>query len=473
MSKMSRFNPANNLYIKLFLWFWFATIIIVSGSAWIINQFDSETRFRPISSVQLEEVKRYSKLLQEALNISHKQIDLEQLLVQIGIRNQVGLILVEPTNKQIISGLPRFMHIDKSSFLTITSETPAISIDTGEGLFSGPGLVKFNGKNYVLFVGTPVPPRFMGSMRRPPSTTMFLITFSLSAILCFWFARSLVNPIRQLQHASQQMAAGNLTSRVGSASKRHDEIGRLGRDFNFMSEQVEVSLTSQKRLLADISHELRSPLTRLQLSIGIVQQQAEQKNDEFLRTSLDRIEKEAAQIENMIAQVLTISRLEHPQVLHDKQLLDLKLLMLPIISDAKFEAQEQNKKVLFVCPEALMIYGSSSLLRSAIENVLRNAIKYAASVIRVKVVADSNHITLVVEDDGEGIEEQELEHIFKPFYRESLARDRNTGGVGLGLAIAHRSVLQHQGTIEAENKAQGGLVVKMTLPTTNDEIKEG
>ncbi|KXI31009.1 ATP-binding protein [Paraglaciecola hydrolytica] len=464
MKALKRFNPANNLYIKVFLWFWVATVIMVSSSAWIIQKLNDEVRYRPIRKSQLSELNRVTDRLQSFLAKRQDTNEPERLLMQLGMRYQMGLILVEPESKKVLSGLPRHMRLDEDVFVNISAETPAISIDSGLGVFSGPGLINYNGKPHLLFIGKPMPSGFLGSVRRQHPGIMLGIALIISGILCFLFARSLVKPIRQLQHASQQMAAGNLSARVGSASQRHDEIGRLGRDFNHMSQQVEILLSSQKRLLADISHELRSPLARLQLSIGIVQQQAESLDDDFLRTSLDRIEKEAAQIEKMIAQVLMLSRLDNPQAMQHKESLDIQALLSAIISDAQFEAQEQQKEVLISHSEQAEVMGDAQMLSSAIENVLRNAVKYARKIIDVRVYTDESSVHLVITDDGKGIEPAQLVRIFEPFYRESLARDRDSGGVGLGLAIAYQAVSQHKGRIEAKNTELGGLEVHISLP---------
>jgi two-component system sensor histidine kinase CpxA len=263
------------------------------------------------------------------------------------------------------------------------------------------------------------------------------------------------------------MATGEMGVRVGKASQRLDEIGQLGRDFNYMSEQVERLLTSQKRLLADISHELRSPLTRLQLSIGIALQQNETDMSVSMLAALERIEKEALQIEDMIAQVLLLSRLDNQQPIQNLQSVSLEQIMSPIIADAQFEAEQKNKELSYQADENICLNADPQLLSSAIENILRNAIHYSNHLIQVSVTVLDKHIMWVIEDDGNGIEDSQLDQIFSAFYRESSARDRNSGGVGLGLAIAQHAIEKHQGFIEASNKTQGGLVVKVSIPITN------
>jgi two-component system, OmpR family, sensor histidine kinase CpxA len=469
MNLLSRLNPANHLYIKLFLWFWLATIIMVSSSVWIFKQLNDEVRFGPMRPPQVNELNFYTQLLQNSINKSPNADNIIGILQRIGQRNQIGLVLVDLLNQDVISSLPHHIRLDKKAFLGLSPESSAISINTGEGIYSGPSTILINSKSYLLFVGKPMPPGFAGSVRRQPPSVMIVITLGISAFLCFLFARSLVNPIRQLQHASQQLASGNLAIRVGSASKRHDEIGRLGRDFNIMSEQVERLIGNQKRLLADISHELRSPLARLQLSIGILQQQSEQLDSErvelhFLFSSVARIEKEAAQIDSMLAQLLMLSRLDNPQSLLHKEVIDIQSLLAPIIGDAQFEARELNKLVSFEPVTEISVEGDVQMLSSAIENVLRNAIKYANKQIDITVSISEQNLIIMICDDGEGIEQNQLSRIFEPFYRESLARDRASGGVGLGLAIAQRAIIKHQGKINACNMEGRGLQVTISLP---------
>ncbi|MGO4893783.1 ATP-binding protein [Flavobacterium sp. W21_SRS_FM6] len=474
MKFLSHFNPANHLYIKLFLWFWIVTVIMMSGSMWIMKQLSDEVRFSPMRSADVSELNYYTQILQDRL---HQQVNMESIdnvVLHMGKRNQIGLVLVDVADGRVISSLPPRMGINEHAFLKLAPSTSPISVDIGLGSFVGPSSIIYSGKNYLLFVGRLAPPEFMGRVKRQHPEFIFAIALSISALLCFWFARSLVNPIKQLQDASKQMATGNLAIRVGSASKRRDEIGRLGRDFNFMSEQVERLMGSQKRLLADISHELRSPLARLQLSIGILQQQCEEDEAEriekdVLLSSITRIEKEAAQIDKMIAQVLTLSRLDNPQSLLHKSIVDIQSLLVPLISDARFEAQEQNKHIIFDSAQHCYLDGDGQMLTSAIENVLRNAINYASNIIEVSLVHQDSWLTIDIRDDGKGIEQEQLSRIFEPFYRESLARDRASGGVGLGLAIAHQAILQHQGKIRAVNLPNGGLSVTISLPTVNDE----
>jgi two-component system sensor histidine kinase CpxA len=334
-----------------------------------------------------------------------------------------------------------------------------------EGInFVGPSMIKANQHEYMLFLVKPRPGGNLRVIRHEYPGIFIIFMISLSLGLCYLFVRGLLNPIAQLRLASKRMAAGEMGVRVGNASRRLDEIGQLGRDFNFMSEQVESLLNSQKRLLADISHELRSPLTRLQLSIGIALQQNVSDMSVSMLAAIERVEKEARQIEDMIAQVLLLSRLDNQHPIQNLQSVSIQQIMTPIIADAQFEAEQKNRQLFYKAEGHISLYADPPLLSSTIENIHRNAIHYSNHLIQVSVSVHDKYVVWVIEDDGNGIEESQLDRVFEAFYRESSARDRNSGGVGL--AIAQHAISKHQGFIEASNKPQGGLLVKISIPFT-------
>jgi two-component system sensor histidine kinase CpxA len=466
---LSKLNPAQTLYGRIFLWFWLATLVMVASSIWLSRQFSNDVEFRPVKATQLKELNmakgRIEKfLVREFSKRRFSQKELERILVRIGKRSQRGLMLIESTSQEIIYGFPEHILPDTQPFLDLIEQSSPLNIRVGAGLFIGPTNIKIDGSDYLLFMGRPAPQGALGQIRRGHPFVLLGLALAISALLCFLLAWSLLKPIKQLQRASREMAAGDLNSRVGSASERIDEIGQLGRDFNNMAEQVTSLLQSHKRLLADISHELRSPLARLQLAIGIAQQQSDIEQSHTSNKQLERIEKESLQIEHMLAQILILSRLENQQQIRCSETIVLKPLLERVIDDAQFEADAVGKNIKFESCESGVLVGDESLLGSAIENVLRNAVKYATQEIMVKVAEKKSFITIEVSDDGPGIVECELIKVFEPFYRVSTARDRNSGGVGLGLAIAYRAIHKHQGNIEAVNKAEGGLIVRISLP---------
>jgi len=262
------------------------------------------------------------------------------------------------------------------------------------------------------------------------------------------------------------MATGDLSARVANADKRHDEFGQLSQDINHMAEQVENLVDSQKRLLADISHELRSPLARLQMAIGIAQQSAEDNNltADSQTESLTRIEKEANEIEAMITQVLALSRLEANTQQAVIEPVNVSSLIEQIVQDARFEASGCGKVLNTEIANAIQISGDGQLLSRAFENLIRNAVKYAESVVYVTLATTEQGLVFTVRDDGDGVPEQELEQIFTPFYRTSTSRNRQSGGIGLGLAITRSAIQLHQGQITARNARPNGLNVEVILP---------
>ncbi|MGK0306656.1 MAG: two-component system sensor histidine kinase CpxA [Gammaproteobacteria bacterium] len=466
MRGLSRFNPAQSLFFRVFLWFWLAALLIFFSSVWLAKQLGSEAKYQPLNTQQQQDLESITRKLQNQIDKHDGQVELKNVLKQLSKRNRnrFGLVLIEQSTREIVHSATRHRPIKKEMFDDFNPQSTALTLEIKGINFVGPGRVKVNQNEYMLFL---VKSRRGGDLRviRHEYPEIFIIfMLSLSLGLCYLFVRGLLNPIAQLRHASKRMATGKMGVRVGNASKRSDEIGQLGRDFNYMSEQVESLLTSQKRLLADISHELRSPLTRLQLSIGIALQQNELDMSANMLAALERIEKESQQIENMIAQVLLLSSLDNKQPMQNLHIVSLEKIMTPIIDDAQFEAEQRNKKLDYQAQENIRLYADPQLLSSAIENILRNGIYYSNHIIQVSVSVQDKRIVWIIEDDGNGIEESQLDRIFEAFYRESTARDRNSGGVGLGLAIAQHAIRKHKGSIRASNKPQGGLLVKISIP---------
>jgi signal transduction histidine kinase len=296
--------------------------------------------------------------------------------------------------------------------------------------------------------------------------------FLTTGILCYLLARYFSSPIVKLRAATQQLAEGNLSARVGAANvKRRDELADLGRDFDIMAERIQSLIASQQRLLHDISHELRSPLARLKIALEL----ARQDDEEEARWALDRIEREADRLNDLIGQLLTLARLESKSLTVDSDAVDLKRLVQEVVQDADFEARNYNRGVQVVASDNCVIVGNERLLHSAIENVVRNAVSYTAEGTVVEVAlrcqsdGEEGRAVISVLDQGAGIPQAALAHIFRPFYRVADARDRQSGGIGLGLSISQRAVEIHNGTIEASNASTGGLLVEIHLPVTSKE----
>lgn len=393
---------------------------------------------------------------------------LSALLDRIGRRDGAALILVEPKSKNLIYGFPHEMRPDRKPFMQLRNSSVPFTITMSMGTFHGPVSVLLDEQQYKLFIGKTLPPGVFKRFQKNNPGILISAALVLSGLLCAWMAWSLVRPLRQLQRAVQLMSAGDLDVRVEGASERTDEIGQLSQDFNRMSHQVATLLEGQKRLLADISHELRSPLARLQVAIGIGYHHCPADESEPIFKQLSRIEKEAHQIEAMLQQTLTLSRLESLQNAYEKQEFDVNPLLVELVNDTRFEAQAENKTVEFSGETEAIVLGDMQLFASACSNVLRNAVKYCSTKVEVRISSKGDKVVIEVSDDGSGVSEQELRDIFTPFYRLSASRNRNTGGVGLGLAIAQQAVFFHKGDIVACNNEMDGLTVTLTFPIISE-----
>jgi two-component system, OmpR family, sensor histidine kinase CpxA len=241
------------------------------------------------------------------------------------------------------------------------------------------------------------------------------------------------------------------------------EIGDLVRDFNFMAGRIEELVTSQRQLISDISHELRSPLARVNATLGVARQRFGPN------VLFDRMDRDTERLNQMIGRLLTLARLDMTSTSPEMRRTDLKTLVSDIIADARWEAGERESLVDFVCDGHCDVDANPDLLRSAVENVIRNAIRYTARGTAVEVRLECHPggagdvARIRVLDRGPGVPSSELANIFRPFYRVADARDRQSGGVGLGLAIAERVARVHGGSIHAENRIGGGLEVVFAL----------
>jgi two-component system sensor histidine kinase CpxA len=285
----------------------------------------------------------------------------------------------------------------------------------------------------------------------------------LAVISCALLALYFTRPIAELRAATSRLAGGDLEARVGrKMAKRRDEIGDLVRDFNAMAERVRQLVQSHKQLLSDVSHELRSPLARQRVALALMQQRGTPEQ----MPMLERIRAESVRLDELIGRILLLAKLE---VGEDKPAMtefSLNDVVEQIVDDAGFEAQRTRQTVTYSSrPEGIMIRGNEELLGSAIENVVRNALKYARSgPVEVQLSSGEEAAVICVRDHGPGIPDAELSRIFRPFYRADSSRRADHEGAGLGLAIAQRAIHLHGGSISVRNLMPNGLEVEIRLP---------
>ena len=300
----------------------------------------------------------------------------------------------------------------------------------------------------------------------PPSPLLpisigILASLGFSALLAWYLAK----PIRHLRGAFDAAAVGKLDTRIGPRmGRRRDEIADLGRDFDRMAQQLQILVGSQRRLLHDVSHELRSPLARLQAAIGLARQQPQK-----LDASLDRIERESGRLDELVGELLTLSRLEAGMSGAADEEVDLVELVASIADDARFEAEASGRQVQFSGEGAAIVKVRAELLHRAFENVIRNAVKYTRenTTVEVKIErrAAPDRLIVTVADRGPGIPESDLQAVFEPFFRGETGVA--TAGFGLGLAIARRAIEAHGGSVRALNRPGGGLRVEIALPASD------
>lgn len=289
----------------------------------------------------------------------------------------------------------------------------------------------------------------------------------VSALISYFLARYLTAPTTILRRAAHRLASGDLAARVGpQMGRRRDELTDLGRDFDLMAARIEDLIRAQRHLLADISHELRSPLARLNVAVDLAMLDA----DDSMRAFLGRIERESGRLNALVGQLLTLSKLESGAAETPGEAVDLAKLVAEIVADANFEAHGQNRGVSLIWSQPCHVTGHANLLHSAIENVTRNALRFTPEGTEVEIELHTvrrnggDAACVAVRDFGPGVPPEALDQLFRPFYRVEDARERSSGGVGLGLSIASRAAQFHGGEITAANAPSGGLVVEIFLP---------
>jgi two-component system, OmpR family, sensor histidine kinase CpxA len=319
-----------------------------------------------------------------------------------------------------------------------------------------------NGGAYIFATELPAGPRAAFGPNLLGLALHWGVAFLVSGFICYLLTRHLTTPILRLRQASRRLANGELATRAAGFETRHDELGALVRDFNSMGDRIEALLSSQRQLISDVSHELRSPLARLTVALDLARERM--GND----PAFAHMERGFDRLSDMVGRLLTVARLDASARATEMKALNLSALVSEVVADAEFESRNRNCTVQPSIETDICVRGNGDLLRSAIEDVIRNAVRYTAPGTAVEVQlrradAGSASCILTVRDHGPGVPDSELANIFRPFYRVASARDRQSGGAGLGLAIADRIARLHGGSVCAVN-TPGGLEIVFNLP---------
>ncbi len=461
----------SSLAIKVFLGFWIIALTAMGTTRWISLQFIDYNR---VEAISVEELRKLDKAAVRIQKLFIRQSD--DSIAKIFKSNRHlprGLWIKSLSKEEVISNtnFRQAFIVDKIQQLKFSQ--PVKVLMSGYQL-TGPIAIDHNNKNYQLFMGKPLTRRDLaGLLQQMPFWLRLLTTLAITGILSWVLSWYLIRPLKTLTQASKKFGKGELSTRLPEFEKRFDEVGKLGQAFNGMADRLQNSISAQQRLLGDISHELRSPLTRLQLALTLAERL--QNNNPELDKYLNRFSIEINRLDLMIGQALQLSRLENQlQQLHFSQF-DLSKLVANIVTDARFLSQQKNITITTTITTDISFTGDQQLLSSAIENILNNAIRYSPNdaEIELTLAKSAQQISIEVKDQGPGVEQQFIDDIFKPFFRTSEARDRISGGTGLGLAIASRAINCHHGHIYAKlatnKKENPGLVVNITLPISSCE----
>jgi signal transduction histidine kinase len=462
-----------SLFLRIFLTFWLTMILVGAGFelAWRLQPTEIIPRWQSVSADAISLFADTAAQITDTRGPAAARRFLDRVQQKSGIRavligrgQPASAIAPSEDERRLVEQVFRSGHA-----ALLIAHGRAVGAEPA----AGPG-----GTAYVLLVE--LPPAGRNPLFPPWRQEIWrqLIAIAVSGLICYLLALSLTRPILRVQAAAESFSRGDLHARVaGTTVRQRDQLGALARDFNRMADRIETLFGSQQRLMRDISHELRSPLARLNVALELARQQA----GETARESLDRIQLESERLNALIERLLTLARLQAAGAPPQPERISMRGLLQAIAADARFEAVARNVALQLDLSADCIVVASPELLRSAIENVARNAVQYtaAASVVEIGLEcvgaaappfaasdAPSPPLFAVVRvrDHGPGLPEEELARIFMPFYRASGGRERETGGAGIGLAITQAAVTLHGGTVTARNARGGGLEVELRLP---------
>ena len=492
-----------SLFIKIFLWFWLTVVLMASileimsaisrahseevewqsrafvaaeaARAVDIYEREGETALKeefqhlpkgPLQAYLIDE--RGNEVLgrqppEQAAQFAHQ--DLEN-----GMAPEPGAEGAKP-NKLLQLSVPR-----KGAAAETRAPIPDVAPDAigyrASTLVKGQAVIGASGRHYTFLLMIPplsLKTVFASLFSLPIECVLrFGAVLLIAPIFCFWLARHITAPVALLRQTANKIALGDFSARASSRmGKRQDEIGLLARHFDQMTERIESLLVDHKRLLSTVSHELRSPLTRLSVAAALLRQCPEEEKLEYV----ERIGQETEQLNKLIDQLLTLSRIESGiDSIARKETIDLATLVQEVAADGDFEAQCRSRSVSVGAVDSCVTTGIVDQVRRAIENVVRNAIRHTKANSSVEITlwrgGTEGAATAVVQvrDHGPGVPDSDLEKIFQPFYRVTPPGESNGDGSGLGLAITERIARTHGGSVRATNAPDGGLLVELELP---------
>jgi len=436
-----------SLFWKLFLTMWLSIVGFSATIGWLNDKLAREQWAEEPANTFTRGMIRITQRAQQALLMEGRK-GLRDELLNIPRMTRSHIYVTDDDDRELLGRDDALKQlVDRRSVM-----------DTVEFQDAG-------GSNYTIFTVNRTPPATLLAPG-PQGTALRLVAAALiSALISYFLARSLVTPLEALRKASRKIAAGDLATRVSkNMPSRQDEIGQLATDFDIMTSRLQAMQQANQRLMQDVSHELRSPLARLNVALEI----ARKKGVGKIESEVDRIALESERLEMLVNDVLGMLRESSETMPRFDEELDLSILLSDLVEVVNYEVPEGKPGISWQAAGPCDFHGDRELLWRAMENLLRNALRYTnpdqGVVLDLAVNRKKTSVRLDVRDFGGGVPEAELEKIFEPFYRVQESRDRSSGGHGLGLSIAANAVHMHGGSIEARNADNGGLIVSISLP---------
>jgi two-component system sensor histidine kinase CpxA len=439
------------IFLRSFLTFWIATVVIISLSFGLVLMTHHLNRVPPVSMLLPG--------LQACLQITIQARDAGRFTQEA---DQCRLVyILDPSKNELLasgaSPAARFLATE------VTPKNP-LAFET----FRNEVMVAFDAPvNNEHFVAVAILP---GRANGPPPLLwwQFAVAAVVSAVTCLLLTRHFIDPIHKLQRSTESFGRGDLASRPdASLLERKDELGDLSRTISQMSTRIGTLLSSQKNFLIQVSHELGSPLSRMNVALAL----ARRKATPALLPELNRIQGDSSELNSMVQQLLRLARLESGLEEEEAEVYSLHELLQQVCLDNQFTAEQTKKQVRLLSSPLINMRGYRELLKRALDNILRNAIRFTpeGGCVEVDVLSHSNDsVVIQVRDSGVGVQDDKLEAIFEPFIRASSDRS----GAGLGLAIAKQAVHANRGTIRALNRVEGGLLIEINLPYASSGMTE-
>jgi two-component system sensor histidine kinase CpxA len=447
-----------NLFWKIFFWFWLSFVLIFILNLYILQLNNDSIRYHKTPTHLTEQVvsskERISSFLTKKVA---KKSAFNNKWENVFVLSPDGIDRLGKPVPDILLSLDQYVQKSQQTMSVVSKD---------KIIFGGILLVdgQFTYRVYIRRIFSYLSGDYMASFFQEFAYSILISTFLISFPLSFLLAWLVVGPIKRLQQATRDISYNiNDRNNLKLLLTRNDEFAELAMDFEAMRKQIEHQLTARTRLISDVSHELRAPLTRMQIAIGIANNKL---NKDGNNSELDRIKIEAKRMNVMLTDLLDFTKLDSFNCHQEIENINISQLLITLIADAKFEAEQVGVTIDTRLSQGEYIKGNKTELLSCLENIIRNAIRYAKTNITLCCHKNEHNSAIIITiiDDGDGVPEEDIDKIFDAFYRPSLDRSRQSGGVGLGLSIAQKAVVALSGKIWAENMQPSGFSIHIALP---------